>query len=63
MSDTITREQIYEALRDLPKENALDEAIERLVFIAGIREGLDQAERGEGIVHEDVRKMIDKWFE
>lgn len=59
MNETITREQVYEALRDLPQHNALDEAIERLVFLAGLKEGLEQAERGEGIPHEDVKKMID----
>jgi predicted transcriptional regulator len=30
-------------------------------FLAGIKEGREQARRGEGIPAEDVRKLIDLW--
>jgi predicted transcriptional regulator len=62
-STQITQEQIVAALQDLPKDNPLDEAIERLLFIASVQEGLAQADRGEGIEHEKVMARVDSWFE
>jgi len=49
-----TRDQIIEALRDLPVDATLDDAIERLVFLARIEEGLSELDRGLGIPHEEV---------
>jgi predicted transcriptional regulator len=33
---------------------SVDDAIERLVFLAKIEEGLDQLDRGEGVPHDEV---------
>jgi len=56
MSAPITRDRIIEALRELPPEAGVDDAIERLVFLAKIEAGLAQLDRGEGIPHEEVKR-------
>lgn len=58
MQHRITRERMIEAIRDLPEDASVDDAIERLVFLAKIEEGLAQLDRGEGIPHEEVKRRL-----
>ena len=55
MPAQLTRVRIIDALRDLPADAGVDEAIERLVFLARIEAGLQQLDRGEGVSHEEVK--------
>jgi hypothetical protein len=54
----ITRERMIEAIRELPEDASVDDAIERLVFLAKIEEGLAQLDRGEGIPHDEVKRRL-----
>jgi len=54
----ITRERMIEAIRELPPDASVDDAIERLVFLAKIDEGLAQLDRGEGIPHDEVKRRL-----
>lgn len=56
MPAQLTRDRIIDALRDLPADAGVDDAIERLVFLARIEAGLQQLERGEGVPHEEVKR-------
>ena len=58
MQHRITRERMIEAIRDLPEDASVDDAIERLVFLAKIEEGLAQLDRGEGIPYEEVKRRL-----
>ena len=58
MPHRITRERMIEAIRELPEGASVDDAIERLVFLAKIEEGLAQLDRGEGIPHEEVKRRL-----
>ena len=58
MPDTSSKNRILEALRDLPPDASVDDAIERLVFLARIEEGLAQLDAGEGVAHEDVKRRF-----
>jgi len=52
------KDRILKALRDLPVDATIDDAIERLVFFARIDEGLAQLDAGEGMPHEEVRRRF-----
>lgn len=52
------KDRILEALKDLPVDATFDDAIERLVFLARIDEGLAQLDAGEGVSHEEVRRRF-----
>jgi len=54
----MTRERMIEAIRELPEDASVDDAIERLVFLAKIEEGLAQLDRGERIPHEEVKQRL-----
>ncbi len=58
MPHRITRERMLEVIRELPEDASVDDAIEKLVFLAKIEEGLDQLDRGEGIPHEEVKRRL-----
>ena len=53
------RDRIIDALRDLQPNCSVDDAIERLVFLAKIEEGLAQLDRGEGIPHDEVKRRLE----
>ena len=52
------REQILEALQDLPADATFDDAIERLVFLAKIDAGLAELDAGKGIPHQEVKQRL-----
>ena len=58
MQNRITRDRMVEAIRGLPADATVDDAIERLVFLAKIEEGLAQLDRGEGIPHDEVKRRL-----
>ncbi len=49
-------------IQRLPTEVSLADIAREIDFIAGVREGFDELERGEGIPAEDVRQMIPSWI-
>lgn len=53
-----TKERILEALRRLPADATVDDAIERLVFMARVEEGLQQLDAGQGVAHEEVKRRF-----
>lgn len=58
MTTRITRDRMVEAIRELPPDATIDDAIERLVFLAKIEAGLAQLDRGEGIPHDEVKHRL-----
>ena len=58
MPHRLTRERMLEAIRELPEDASVDDAIEKLVFLAKIEEGLAQLDRGEGIPHDEVKRRL-----
>ena len=52
------KQRLLEALQDLPEDATIEDAIERLCFIAKIEEGLRQSESGQVVPHEDVKKQL-----
>jgi predicted transcriptional regulator len=58
MPTPTTRDRILEALQDLPDDATLDDAIERLIFLAKIDAGLAELDGGQGIPHEEVRRRL-----
>ena len=53
-----TKERILEALQGLAPDATVDDAIERLVFLARVEEGLAQLDAGQGVPHEEVKRRF-----
>jgi predicted transcriptional regulator len=58
MQEPFTRDRIIEALQEMPPNANLDDAIERLLFLAKIEAGLNELDRGEAIPHEEMRRLL-----
>ena len=53
-----TRDRVLEVIRNLPAETSVEEAMERLYFLADIEEGLRQVENGQVISHEEAKRRL-----
>ena len=58
MSESKIKERVLDAVRDLPEDTTVEEAMERLYFLAKIEEGLRQADAGETVSHQEARQRI-----
>jgi len=58
MGSSTSRDQILEALQDLPSDATFDDAIERLIFLAKIDAGLSEIDTGKGIPHDEVKRQL-----
>jgi predicted transcriptional regulator len=59
MSD---KEIALDSIQRLPADASLDTIAERLEFLAAIRKGIEQIERGETVPHEEVKRQLAAWL-
>ena len=57
-----TKEKAVQAVKALPDDASLEDAMERLFLLAKIEKGLQQADAGELIPHEKVKERMAKWL-
>ncbi len=55
------KEVFSDLLTRLPDDVSLQQIAREVEFVAGVREGLTQLDRGEGVAVEQVEKMIESW--
>ena len=56
--ETTEKQRAIEALQGLPEHATIEDAIERLCFIAKIEEGLRQSDAGRLVSHDEVKKQF-----
>lgn len=56
-----TKQRMLEAIQGLPDDASIEDAMERLLFLAKIERGLRQADAGGTIPDADVRDRMAKW--
>ena len=52
------KERLLDAVRGLPEDATVEDAMERLYFLAKVEEGARQADAGETVSQEEARKRI-----
>jgi hypothetical protein len=63
-SQTQALKKTFQDTSKLPNKDPdtfADFILDELAFRAAVREGIEAADRGEVVSHEEVRKMIPKW--
>ena len=55
METTQVKQDIVRVVQDLPEDATVEDAIERLYFLAKIERGLEQAEQGNGTSHDEIK--------
>lgn len=53
-----TREKMIQVVEDLPADATIEDAMERLLFLAKVERGLKQANSGETIPHNEMKKRM-----
>lgn len=56
------KEKVLQAVQNLPDDAAIEDAMERLLFMAKIERGLQQADEGQTISHDEVKERAAKWL-
>lgn len=56
------KKQLMEIARHLPDDATFDEVVEELRFKTKVIEGTRQLDNGEGVPHEEIKKMVKTWF-
>lgn len=60
VTERFTRDRIIDLLRELPADATIEDAIEKLVFVARIERGIAELDAGQGAPHDAVRRRFDE---
>ena len=55
------KEIVRDLLQKLPEESSLLEIAQEIEFVAGIREGIAQLDRGESLTADELRERLSAW--
>ena len=57
-----TKEKLIKVVQDLPDDASIEEVMERLLLVAKVEKGLQQADNGQTVSHEDIKEKMSKWL-
>jgi predicted transcriptional regulator len=57
-----TKDRVLHAVQDLPEDSSIEDVMERLLFMAKVERGIQQADAGKTITHDQVREKMAKWL-
>lgn len=57
-----TKERLLQAVKDLPDDATIEDAMERFLFLAKVDRGIKQADAGETLSHDEVKEKMAKWL-
>ena len=55
-----TKQKILDVVRSLPVDATIEDAMERILFLAKMERGIGQADAGKTLPHDKVRKRMAK---
>ena len=55
------KEDVIEAMKELPQDFELEKLLEKLVFMEKVEKGLLQLEQGKTVQHDQVKKIVKQW--
>lgn len=58
MAQGTTKDRVLDVVQQLPADATVEQAMERLYFLAKVEEGLRQADAGKVVSHEDVKRRL-----
>jgi predicted transcriptional regulator len=58
MPDSKVKERVLDAVRDLPDDATVEDAMERLYLLAKVEEGERQADAGQTVSHEEAKRRV-----
>lgn len=55
--------RLWQALRAMPEETSFEDVIEKVYLLYKIERGVRQLDAGEGVPHEEARRLFKEWLE
>ena len=62
MTAMSNKQIVADLIERLPEDASLLEIAREIEFVAGVREGFAQLDRGEGVPLEEVEKQLPSWI-
>jgi len=56
------KQLVLQTVKKLPKNATIEDAMEKLLFLAKIEKGITQADAGKTISHSAVKTRMKKWL-
>ena len=53
---------VMQTIKNLPANASIEDAMEKLLFLAKIEKGIYQADAGKTIPHDRVKERMEKWL-
>ena len=57
-----TKDRVLQVVQELPEDSSIEDVMERLLFMAKVERGIQQADAGRTIPHAQVREKMAKWL-
>ena len=57
-----TKQLLLQAVKKLPDDASVEDAMERFLFLAKVEKGLRQAETGRMLIHDQVKAKMRRWL-
>ena len=57
-----TKQMVMQTVKRLPANASIEDAMEKLLFLAKVEKGISQADAGKTIPHERVKERMRKWL-
>ena len=58
MAQQSAKQRVIEAVQALPADATIEDAMERLYFLAKIHRGLEQADAGDTLTHQEAKARL-----
>lgn len=55
------REKVIQVVQDLPDDASVEDAMERILLLAKIKRGIQQADSEQTVAHSEVKARMAKW--
>ena len=56
------KEKMLQTIQTLPDDASVEDARERLLVLAKVERGIEQADHGETVSHQEVRDRMKQWL-
>jgi predicted transcriptional regulator len=56
------KELVLEAIRKLPDDATIDEIADRVTFIAAVKKGVEDLDRGAVVPHTEMKRQLAAWL-
>ncbi|TAM99159.1 MAG: hypothetical protein EPN39_07370 [Chitinophagaceae bacterium] len=58
----LTKKKVISSIRELPEEFSAEEAIERIILLQKIENGIYQSDNNKVVSNADAKKRVKKWL-